>query len=63
MILKGLNVMKIIGLTVFFAVFIGMMSLMGSPSSVETIISLVIAIVVTFFVVTWFRSKNSKGYR
>jgi hypothetical protein len=54
----------IIGWVVFFAVFVGMMSLMGSPSSVETVISLVIAIVITFFVVTWFRAKNNtKGYR
>jgi flagellar motor component MotA len=54
----------IIGWVVFFAVFIGMMSLMGSPSSVETGISFVIATVVTFSVVNSFRSKNnSKGYR
>lgn len=56
--------MKIIGLVVFFTVFIGMMGLMGSPSSVETVISLVVAIVVTFFVVNSLRSKNNgKGYR
>ena len=56
--------MVIIGWIVFFIVFIGMMSLMGSPSSVETGISFVIAAVVAFSVVNSFRSKNnSKGYR
>jgi hypothetical protein len=47
----------IIGWVVFFAVFIGMMSLMGSPSSVETGISFVIATVVAFSIVNSFQKK------
>lgn len=50
--------MKIIGLVVFIAVFIGMMSLMGSPSSFETGLSLVVAAIAGIYVVYSFGNKK-----
>lgn len=50
-----------IGWIVFFVVFIGMMSLMGSPSSFETGISLMVAIGATYYVVNILGKKINKG--
>ena len=53
----------VISWVVFFVVFIGMMSIMGSPSSFETGLSFVIAAVAAISIVMTFDSnKRNKRY-